>query len=82
MQRVRDQYLGHHLPQADDHHVQQAQLLDHLERETLVREQLDAHVHDPVAQRVRIVGHLEHARYPAVVHDEGAREMFLKREKL
>jgi len=77
MQRILYEYLGHHQLQTDDHHVQQRQLVDHLESQTFVGEELDAHVDHPVAKRVRIAGHFQHGRYATVVHHKCAGEVFL-----
>lgn len=77
VQRVLDEYLGHHQLQTDDHDVQQVELVDHFQSQRLVAEQLHAHVHHAITQRVRVTGHLQHGRDPAVVHDKGARQLLL-----
>lgn len=81
MQSILYEYLGHHQLQADDHDVQQRQLIDHFKCQTLVGEELHTHVHDTIAECVRISGHFQHRWNATVVHDKCACQMLLQESK-
>lgn len=67
MQSILYYDLAHHELEADDHDVQQAQLLGHPKSQALIRKELHANMDHTIAQCVRIDGSLQHHGYSTVV---------------
>ncbi|CAN7998535.1 unnamed protein product, partial [Ixodes pacificus] len=62
---------GHHGLEADDHDVQQVGTLSHAQGQGLVGEELHAHVHHPVRERLRVHRLGQHLADAAVVLHKG-----------
>lgn len=78
VQCVGDEDLGHHVLETGHHDVEEVELVDHAERQSLVAEQLYGHVNHAVTERVRVCRLLQHHRYPTVVQHKRLRQRLLQ----